>query len=119
MGAQLERGRELDALNRQLRHFLSPQVAGLIASAGGKDLETHEREITVVFCDLRGYTAFSETAHRQYVMEVLNEYHEALGRLITRYEGTLERFTGDGVMVFFNDPVPQEDHAERAVRMAL
>ncbi|MDP8922799.1 MAG: HAMP domain-containing protein [Chloroflexota bacterium] len=119
MGAQLQRGRELDAQNRLFQQGFPPQVARIIIEAGGEGLESHEREITAVFCDLRGYTAFAETARPQHLMQMLEEYYQALGQLITRYDGTLERFTGDGVMVFFNDPVPQEDHAERAVRMAL
>ena len=89
--------------------------------AGGADdpLKTHRREITVVFLDLRGFTAFAETAEPEEVMGVLREYHAAMGRLILEHEGTLERFTGDGMMIFFNDPVPVPDPAERAVRMAL
>ena len=89
--------------------------------AGGADdpLKTHRREITVVFLDLRGFTAFAETAEPEEVMGVLREYHAEMGRLILAHEGTLERFTGDGMMVFFNDPVPVADPAERAVRMAV
>ena len=81
--------------------------------------ESHRREITVVFCDLRGFTAFAETVEPEEVMAVLGEYHAALGELVHRYEGTLERFTGDGLMVFFNDPLPCPDAPERAVRMAV
>ena len=104
----------------QLARFLSPQVAELISSGEGEVLLVgHRREITVVFCDLRGFTSFSESADPEDVMQVLREYHGALGQRITESEGTLERFTGDGVMVFFNDPVEQEDHVARAVRMAL
>jgi class 3 adenylate cyclase len=104
----------------ELARYLSPEVATLISSPEGeKLLAGHRREITVVFCDLRGFTAFSESAEPEDVLHVLREYHEALGRRITEAGGTLERFTGDGVMVFFNDPVEQADHAERAVRMAL
>jgi len=104
----------------QLARFLSPQVADLISSADGELLLAgHRREITVVFCDLRGFTSFSESADPEDVMQVLREYHGALGQRITESEGTLERFTGDGVMVFFNDPVEQADHVARAVRMAL
>ena len=104
----------------QLARFLSPQVADLISSADGELLLAgHRREITVVFCDVRGFTSFSESADPEDVMQVLREYHGALGQRITESEGTLERFTGDGVMVFFNDPVEQEDHLARAVRMAL
>jgi class 3 adenylate cyclase len=95
-------------------------VAALVSSQEGEHLLTgHRREITVVFTDLRGFTGFSESAEPEDVMHVLREYHAALGARITEAGGTLERFTGDGVMVFFNDPVEQPDHAERAVRMAL
>jgi len=104
----------------QLARFLSPQVAELISSPDGERLLAgHRREITVVFCDLRGFTSFSESAEPEDVMHVLREYHATLGRRITESGGTLERFTGDGVMVFFNDPAEQEDHVARAVRMAL
>ncbi len=82
-------------------------------------LKSHRREITVVFLDLRGFTAFAETAEPEEVMGVLREFHAAIGKLILAHEGTLERFTGDGMMIFFNDPVPVPDPAERAVRMAL
>jgi class 3 adenylate cyclase len=110
---------ELDRVSR-LKRFFSPQLAELVVSSGGeKLLESHRREITVVFCDLRGFTAFSETAEPEEVMGVLREYHTALGALIFRYEGTLERFAGDGLMVFFNDPLPCPDPAARAVRMAV
>jgi adenylate cyclase len=104
----------------RLRRFLSPQVAELILSSGDdRVLESHRREITVVFCDLRGFTAFSETAEPEEVMKVLREYHHALGTLIYKYEGTLERFAGDGLMILFNDPLPCDDHALRAVKMAV
>jgi adenylate cyclase len=86
---------------------------------GEKLLESHRRDITVVFCDLRGFTAFSETAEPEAVTGVLGEYHARLGALIFQFEGTLERFTGDGLMVFFNDPLPCPDPASRAVRMAV
>jgi adenylate cyclase len=109
---------ELERIGR-LKRFLSPQLAELIVSTGEeKLLESHRREVTVVFCDLRGYAAFSETTEPEEVMQVLREYHTALGELIFRFEGTLERFTGDGLMVFFNDPLPCPDPAARAVRMA-
>jgi adenylate cyclase len=109
---------ELERIGR-LKRFFSPQLAELIVSTGEeKLLESHRREVTVVFCDLRGFTAFSETSEPEEVMEVLREYHAALGELIFRFEGTLERFAGDGLMVFFNDPVPCPDPAARAVRMA-
>jgi adenylate cyclase len=110
---------ELERMGR-LKRFFSPQLAELIVSTGEeKLLESHRREVTVVFCDLRGYAAFSETTEPEDVMEVLREYHTALGELIFRFEGTLERFTGDGLMVFFNDPIPCPDPAARAVRMAV
>ena len=109
---------QLDRLER-LKRFFSPQLAELIVSGETEDpLKSHRREITVVFLDLRGFTAFAETAEPEEVMGVLREYHAVMGRLILRHEGTLERFTGDGMMIFFNDPVPVPDAAERAVRMA-
>jgi adenylate cyclase len=104
----------------RLRRFLSPQLADLVVSSGEESfLGSHRREITVLFCDLRGFTAFSETAEPEEVMGVLDNYHNALGDLVSRFEGTLERFTGDGLMVFFNDPLPCEDAPLRAVRMAV
>ena len=110
---------ELERVGR-LKRFLAPQLAELIVSAGDEQvLESHRREITVVFCDLRGFTAFAETAEPEEVMGVLREYHRAMGPLIFQFEGTLERFAGDGLMVFFNDPLPCPDQAERAVRMAV
>jgi adenylate cyclase len=110
---------ELERVGR-LKRFFSPQLAELVVSSGGERLlESHRREITVVFCDLRGFTAFSETAEPEEVMGVLREYHAALGTLIFRFEGTLERFAGDGIMVFFNDPLPCPDPAAQAVRMAV
>jgi adenylate cyclase len=110
---------ELERVGR-LKRFLSPQVAELIVSSGDEAmLASHRREITVVFCDLRGFTAFGEHADPDEVMGFLHAYHEALGPLVFRYEGTLEQFTGDGVMVFFNDPIPFPDHAERAVRLGV
>ena len=102
----------------RLKRFFSPQLAELIVSGGAEDpLKSHRREVTVVFLDLRGFTAFAETAEPEEVMGVLREYHAEMGALILAHEGTLERFTGDGMMVFFNDPVPVPDAAERAVRM--
>jgi adenylate cyclase len=110
---------ELERMGR-LKRFFSPQLAELIVSAGeDRLLESHRREVTVVFCDLRGFTAFAETSEPEEVMGVLREYHTALGELIFHFEGTLERFAGDGLMVFFNDPVPCPDPAVRAVRMAV
>jgi adenylate cyclase len=116
VNTQLE---ELQRMNR-LRRFLSPQVAELVINSGDDSvLGSHRREIVVVFCDLRGFTAFAESSEPEEVMAVLGEYHTALGELIFRYEGTLERFTGDGLMVFFNDPIPLDGPAQRAVEMAL
>jgi class 3 adenylate cyclase len=110
---------QLERLGK-LKRFFSPQLAELIVSGDAEDpLKTHRREITVVFIDLRGFTAFAETAEPEEVMGVLNEYHAEMGELILQYEGTLERFTGDGMMVFFNDPVPVANPAERAIRMAV
>ena len=110
---------ELERVNR-LKRFFSPQLAELIVSSGhDKFLESHRREITVVFCDLRGFTAFAESAEPEEVISVLHEYHAAIGPLIFEFEGTLERFAGDGLMVFFNDPLPCPDPAVRAVQMAL
>ncbi|OWW00244.1 response regulator [Rhizobium sp. R693] len=113
---------QVSAIERmaRLRRFLPAQVADLIVSAENGDtlLQSHRREVTVVFCDLRGFTAFSETAEPEEVMTVLREYHACLGNQIVRHEGTLERFVGDGVVVFFNDPLPCADHTERAVSMA-
>jgi class 3 adenylate cyclase/CheY-like chemotaxis protein len=113
---------QVDELERmaKLRRFLSPQLAELIVDSGDESfLESHRREIVVVFCDLRGFTTFAESSEPEEVTTVLREYHEALGDLIHRFEGTLERFTGDGLMVFFNDPVPCDDAPLRAIRMAL
>jgi len=126
--AELNRGLEarvaeqVDELGRvgRLKRFLAPQLAELIVSQGDeKILESHRREIVVVFCDLRGYTAFTETAEPEEVLDFLREYHGALGPLVSRFEGTLDQFSGDGIMVFFNDPVPCPDPAERAVKMAM
>ena len=104
----------------RLKRFFSPQLAELIVGGGAEDpLRTHRRQVTVVFLDLRGFTAFAETAEPEEIMGVLREYHAAMGELILAHEGTLERFTGDGMMIFFNDPVEVPDHAVRAVRMAL
>jgi adenylate cyclase len=111
--AELER-------TRRMRRFLSPQVADLVMSSGDESfLESHRREITVVFCDLRGFTAFAETVEPEDLMLVLQQYHAALGDLVHRFEGTLDRFTGDGLIAFFNDPLPCPDAPERAVRMAV
>src|SRR5581483_10197554 len=104
---------------RRLQRFLAPQVAEAIMSQGEQALQPHRREITVAFCDLRGFTAFAETAEPEDLMVVLREYHAAMGQVIFRLEGTLEHFAGDGLMVFFNDPVPIPDPALRGVRMGL
>jgi class 3 adenylate cyclase len=106
---------------RKLERFLAPQVAQLIASSDGHDslLDSHRREVTVVFCDLRGFTAFTESTEPEEAMAVLREYHAALGELIFRYEGTLDRYAGDGVMILFNAPIEFADHTKRAVKMAV
>jgi len=110
---------ELERVGR-LRRFLAPQVAQTIVSAGDDAvLENHRREVVAMFCDLRGFTAFSETAEQEVVMSVLGEYHAAVGPLVHKYEGTLERFLGDGMMVLFNDPLPCPDAPQRAARMAI
>jgi adenylate cyclase len=111
---------EIERIGR-LKRFLAPQVAQMIASSDLPDsvLASHRQEITVLFCDLRGFTNFTETSEPEEVMAVLRDYHENLGELIFRYEGTLERFLGDGIMIVFNDPIPCVDHTERAVRLAL
>jgi class 3 adenylate cyclase len=104
----------------RLKRFFSPQLAELILAGGADDpLESHRRDITVVFLDLRGFTAFSESAEPEEVMAALSEFHHAMGRRILEYQGTLERFTGDGLMVFFNDPLPIHQPARRAVEMAF
>src|SRR5829696_1111631 len=106
---------------RKLERFLAPQVAQLIASSDGHEglLDSHRREVTVVFCDLRGFTAFTETTEPEEAMNVLREYHAALGELIFKYEGTLDRYAGDGVMILFNAPIQFEYHTARAVRMSV
>jgi class 3 adenylate cyclase len=126
--AELNRGLEarvaeqVEELSRvgRLKRFLAPQLAELIVSHGDeKILESHRREIVVVFCDLRGYTAFTETAEPEEVLDFLREYHGALGPLVSQFEGTLDQFSGDGIMVFFNDPVPAIDPVAAAVKMAV
>jgi len=110
---------QLERLGR-LKRFFSPQLAELIVAGGADDpLKAHRREVTVVFIDLRGFTSFAETAEPEEIMGMLREYHAAMGRLILEHEGTLERFTGDGMMIFFNDPVEVPNPAERAIRMAV
>jgi adenylate cyclase len=118
-GRVAEQVAQLERLG-QLKRFFSPHLAEAIVAGGADDpLKSHRRDITVVFLDLRGFTAFAETVEPEEVMGVLREYHAAMGRLILEHEGTLERFTGDGMMIFFNDPTPVPNPAERAVRMAL
>jgi len=111
---------EIERVGR-LKRFLSPQIADLVMSSGDDErvLESHRRAVTVVFCDLRGFTAFAETAEPEEVIAVLRGYHDVLGPLIHKHEGTLERFAGDGLNVLFNDPLPCPDPSVRAVRMAV
>jgi adenylate cyclase len=105
---------EIEHMGR-LRRFLPPQVADLIVASGTeKQLESHRREITALFCDLRGFTGFTESADAEDVMALLRDYHAAIGQIIIKYSGTLERYAGDGVMVIFNDPVPVENPALQA-----
>ena len=113
-----EQVRQLERLS-ELKRFFSPQLMDAILSGGvDNPLKSHRREITVVFLDLRNFTAFAESSEPEEVMRVLHEFHAEMGKLILQYEGTLERFTGDGMMIFFNDPVVVADPVERAVRMA-
>jgi adenylate cyclase len=110
---------EIERMSR-LRRFLPPQVADLIVASGTeKQLESHRREITALFCDLRGFTGFSESSDPEDVMSLLRDYHEAIGRIIIKYGGTLERYAGDGVMVVFNDPIPVDNPALQATLMAI
>lgn len=114
-----EQVQEIERVGR-LRRFLSPQVAGLVTASGEESfLESHRGEITAVYCDLRGFTSFAETSEPEEIMSVLRSYHQALGDLVFRFEGTLEHFAGDGLLVFFNDPIPCPDAPRRAVRMAV
>jgi class 3 adenylate cyclase len=104
----------------KLRRFLAPQLADLIVAQGDESiLESHRREIVVVFCDLRGFTGFAERAEPEEVMALLREYHAAMGPIVARFEGTIDHYGGDGIMVFFNDPVPTPDPARRAIDMAV
>ena len=112
--AQVDEIRHLSKLKR----FFSPQLAQSIVTGGDDLLKPHRREVTVMFVDLRGFTAFTGEAEPEDVMSVLGEYHSTIGELLRQYQGTLERFSGDGVMIFFNDPVPVPDAVEQAVRMA-
>ena len=110
---------EIERMGR-LRRFLPPQVADLIVASGAeKQLESHRREVTALFCDLRGFTGFSESSDPEDVMALLREYHAAIGGIINKYGGTLERYAGDGVMVVFNDPIPVDNPALQAVLMAI
>jgi len=123
LNAQLEqRVREqvaqLERLSR-MKRFFSRAVAEAIVAGGEELLEPHRREITAVFLDLRGFTAFTDRADPDEVVELLRAYHATLGRTVDEFGGTLEHFAGDGVMIFFNDPIEVENPAERAIRMAL
>ncbi|MGH8730058.1 MAG: adenylate/guanylate cyclase domain-containing protein, partial [Burkholderiales bacterium] len=110
---------QLERLGK-LKRFFSPQLAEAIVTGGAVDpLQSHRREVALVFVDLRGFTAFAETSEPEEVMRVLREYHAEMGKLILAHEGTLERFTGDGMMIFFNDPMLVPNPAERALRMAV
>ena len=109
---------EIERIGR-LKRFLSPQVAQLLSSGDERVLESHRRDVTIVFCDLRGFTAFAEAAEPEEVIAVLRDYHSALGALIDKFEGTVERFAGDGLMVLFNDPLPCAAPWARAVQMAV
>ncbi|HEY7556658.1 MAG TPA: response regulator [Candidatus Binatia bacterium] len=109
---------ELQRMER-LRRYLSPQITESILGNDADLFKTHRREITIVFLDLRGFTAFSDGAEPEEVMDFLRRYHAEMGRLVFKYEGTLERFMGDGIVVIFNDPIPCENHSQRAARMAI
>jgi class 3 adenylate cyclase len=110
--------KDLRRLER-LKGFFSPQIAEVLASDGMKQLEPHRRDVTVVFIDMRGFTSFTESVEPEDLLAMLREYHGEMGRLVLHYEGTLERFTGDGIMIFFNDPVEIDAPEEQALRMAL
>jgi adenylate cyclase len=109
---------EIGRLNR-IKRYVSPPIVETILNGETALFQSHRREITVVFLDLRGFTAFSEGTEPEQVLDLLKGYHAAMGGLVLKFDGTLEHFAGDGLMVFFNDPIPQEDHTERAVAMAL
>ncbi|OGQ83523.1 MAG: guanylate cyclase [Deltaproteobacteria bacterium RIFCSPLOWO2_12_FULL_60_19] len=118
-GKVIKQVAEIERISR-LKRYLSPQVAEtLLQSEESALFKNHRREITVVFLDLRGFTAFSDSAEPEEVMELLRGYHAEMGKLVFKFEGTLERFAGDGIMIFFNDPIACDDHTERAVRMAV
>jgi adenylate cyclase len=110
---------EIERIGR-LKRFLAPLVADLIVSSGDETvLDSHRRDVAVLFCDLRGFTAFAETAEPEEIMTLLSEYHSCLGRLVHKFAGTLERFVGDGLLVLFNDPLPTPNPCLQAVRLAL
>jgi adenylate cyclase len=113
--------KQVDELERlaRLKRYLSPQIAETILDQDDALFKTHRREITIVFLDLRGFTAFSDNAEPEEVMDFLRHYHAEMGKLVFKYEGTLERFVGDGIVVIFNDPIPYPDHAQKAAMMAL
>jgi adenylate cyclase len=113
--------RQVDELERmaRLKRYLSPQIAEKILSEDDHLFKTHRREITIVFLDLRGFTAFSDNAEPEEVMDFLRHYHSEMGKLVFKFEGTLERFVGDGIVVIFNDPIPCEDHVQKAAQMAI
>jgi adenylate cyclase len=110
---------EIDRIGR-MKRFLPPQIARLVTTSGHENLlESHRRDVTVLFCDLRGFSAFSELAEPEEVVQVMREYHVTLGTLVDKYQGTVERFTGDGLLVVFNDPVPCPDPCLRALHVAV
>ncbi len=109
---------EIERMNR-LKRYLAPQIAATILADAVDLFQTHRREITIVFLDLRGFTAFSDDAEPEEVMDFLRDYHSEMGQLVFQFEGTLERFMGDGMVVIFNDPLPCEQHVHRAATMAL
>lgn len=109
---------EIERMGR-LKRYLSPQIAETILAEDNSLFKTHRREITIVFLDLRGFTAFSDNAEPEEVMDFLRHYHAEMGHLVFKFEATLERFVGDGIVVIFNDPIPCEDHTQKAARMAL
>lgn len=110
--------RELQRMEK-LKRYLSPQIAATVLGDENDLFKTHRREVTIVFVDLRGFTAFSDTAEPEEVINFLRHYHREMGQLIFKYEGTLERFVGDGIVIIFNDPIPCDNHVQKAVRMTL
>ena len=112
---------QVDELERmaRLKRYLSPQIAEKILSEDDHLFKTHRREITIVFLDLRGFTAFSDNAEPEEVMDFLRHYHSEMGKLVFKFEGTLERFVGDGIVVIFNDPIPWDEHVHKAAQMAI